>query len=63
MKADRDTPKALRDFDHREKMRAKIRDRLRLINGKTAEASPWLKLRLARADRRLAEARVVVDGL
>jgi hypothetical protein len=65
MKADRDAPKALRDFDHREKMRTKIRRRLDGIRpGDRAHSHvPALQHRLARADRRLAEARTLVDGV
>lgn len=57
MKAGRDTPRAVRDFDHREKMERKIRARRYGLAGHPAVASEHLINRLNRAGQRTAHAK------
>ena len=62
MKAERGLSPEMRAFDRAEKMRMKIRRRAMGTDGKMEQAWPALMSRIARADRRLAEARAVVDA-
>lgn len=62
MKAERDTSPELRRFDHCEKMREKIRRRLRDVQVAAGDL-PHIRNRIDRADRALAAARADVDRI
>lgn len=65
MTPERDSPPELHRFDHREKMRAKIRKRFIGADGQRLhdkQIGYQLPKRLDRADRALAAARAEVDA-